>query len=53
MNFAKFARTHFLETTTGQLFQIIAISIAVKWELGNETVNYDIDIKAYQFETEN
>ena len=30
----------------------MAVSIVVKDELANETVNYDADYKAYQFEPE-
>ena len=31
---------------------IITASVVVKEELANETVNYDTEIKAYQFEPE-
>ena len=41
MNFAKFVRTLFFRNTTGRLLLILAVSIAVKGELLNETVNYD------------
>ena len=52
VNFAKFVRTLFLQSTTGCLFLIIAVSIVVKGELVNETVNYETEIKVYQFEPE-
>ena len=53
MNFAKFVRTHFLQNTTGRLLLILAVSIVMKRELGNETVNYDTKLKhMYQFEPE-
>ena len=41
MNFAKFVRTPFLQNTTGRLLMIMAVSIVVKGELANKTVNYD------------
>ena len=47
MNLAKFAGTPFLQNTTGRLLLIIAVSIVVKEELTNETVNYDAKTKAY------
>ena len=47
MNFAKFVRTPFLQNTTRRLLLIIAVSIVVKGELANETVNYDTKTKAY------
>ena len=47
MNFAKFVRTLFLQNTTGRLLLIIAVSIVVKKELANETVNYGAGTKAY------
>ena len=47
MNFTKSVRTSFLEKTTGRQFLIIAVSIVVKGELANETVNYDTKTKAY------
>ena len=47
MNFAKFVRTLFLQNTTGRLLLIIAVSIVVKEELANETVNYGAGTKAY------
>ena len=46
-NFVKFVRTPSLQNTTGQLVLIIAISVVVKGELANETVNYDTKTKAY------
>ena len=53
MNFPKFVRTSFLQNTTGRLFPIIAVSMAMKGELANENVNYDTKLKhMYQFEPE-
>ena len=46
MSFAKFARTPFLQNTTEKLLLILAVSIVVKGELANETVNYDAKTKA-------
>ena len=40
VNFAKFARTPFLQNSTGRLLLIIAVSIVVKGVLANKTVNY-------------
>ena len=48
VNFTKFVRTSFLQSTTGRLLLIIAVSIVLKGELANKTVNYD----RYQFVTE-
>ena len=47
MNFAKFVKTPFLQNTTGRLLLVIAVSIVVKGELANETVNYDTKAEAY------
>ena len=44
-NFVKFVRTPFLKKTTRRLFLIIAVSIVVKGELANQTVNYDTKTK--------
>ena len=53
MNFAKFVRTPFLQNTRGRLVLIIAVSIVVKGELANETVNYAQKLKhMLQFEPE-
>ena len=53
MNFAKFVRTPFLENTTGRLLPIIAVSMVMKGEWANETVNFDTKLKhMYQFEPE-
>ena len=52
VNLLKFVRTHFLPNATGRLFLIIAVSLVVKGELANETVNYDTEIESYQFEPE-
>ena len=46
-NFAKFVRTPFLQNSTRRLLLIIAVSIAVKRVLANETVNYVTKTKAY------
>ena len=45
--FAKFVGTPFLQNTTGRLLLIMAVSIVMKGELENETVNYDTKTKAY------
>ena len=47
VNFAKFVRIPILQNTTGQLLLVIAVSIVVKGELANETVNYDTKPKTY------
>ena len=47
MNFVKFVRTPFLQNTTGRLILIRTVSIVVKGELANETVNYNTKTKAY------
>ena len=47
MKFAKFVGTPFLQNTSGRLLLIIAVSIVVKGELANETVNFDTKTKAY------
>ena len=47
VNFTKYLRTPFLQSTTGQLLLIIAVSTVVKGELVNETVSYDIKTRAY------
>ena len=52
MNFAKFLRASFLQNTTGRLLLLIAVSVVVKGKLANESVHYDTEIKAYQFEPE-
>ena len=41
VNFAKFARTTFLQNNTGRLFLIIMVSTVAKGVLANETVNYE------------
>ena len=41
VNFTQFVRTSFLQSTTGRLLLIVAVSIVLKGELANETVNYD------------
>ena len=46
MNFVKFVRKLFLQNSTGRVLLIIAVSIFVKGELANETVNYDTETKA-------
>ena len=47
INFAEFAKTPFLQNSTGRLLLIIAISIVAKRVFANETVNYDTETKAY------
>ena len=47
---AKFVETAFLQNATGRLLLIIAVSIVVKGELANETVNYDS--KRYMYQSE-
>ena len=47
VNFAKFVRAPFLQSSIGRLLLIIAVSIEVKGVLANETVNYDAKTKAY------
>ena len=48
MNFAKFVKTPFLQNTIERLVLIIAVSIVVKGELANKTVNYDTKLKHMQ-----
>ena len=53
MNIAKFVKTPFLQNNTGRLLLIVAVSMVMKEELANETVNYDTKLKhMYQFEPE-
>ena len=40
VKFTKFVGTHFLHGITGRLLLIVAVSIVVKGELANKTVNY-------------
>ena len=47
VNFAKFAKTPFLQHCTRRLRLIIAVSIVVKRVSANETVNYETRTKAY------
>ena len=47
VNFAKLARTLFLQNSSGRLHLIIAVSIVAKGVLANETVNYETRNKAY------
>ena len=47
VNFEKFARTPFLQNSTGRLLLIIAVSIVAKGVLANQTVNYETRTKAY------
>ena len=49
VNFGNLVRALFLQNTTGRLLLIIPLSKVAKEELANETVNYDIEIEAYQF----
>ena len=39
--------TTFSQNTTGRLLLVTTVSIVVKGELANETVNYDRKINAY------
>ena len=48
VNFVKFVRKLFLQNSTGRVLLIIAVSIFVKGELANETVNYDTETKAQE-----
>ena len=43
VNFAKFARTPFLQNSSGRLLLIIAVSIVAKGVLANQTVNYQFE----------
>ena len=53
MNFAKFVRTPFSQNTTGRLLLIKAVSMIMKGESANETVNYETKLKhVYQFDPE-
>ena len=45
--FSIFVRTPVLQNTIRRLFPIIAVSIAMKGKLANETVNYDTKTKGY------
>ena len=47
MKVATFVETPFSQETTGQLLLIVAVSIVVKRELANKTVNYDTKTKAH------
>ena len=47
VNFKKFARTPFLQNSSGRLLLIIAVSIVAKGVLANQTVNYETRTKAY------
>ena len=38
-----------MQNNTGRLLLITVVSIAVKGELAKETVNYDTEIKTYQY----
>ena len=46
-NFAKFARTPFLQNSSGRLLLIIAVSTVAKGVLANQTVKYETRTKAY------
>ena len=50
--FYEICKTPFLQNTTARLLLIIAVSIVVKGELANKTINYDSKIKTYQFKLE-
>ena len=47
VNFPKFARTPFLQNSTGQLLLVKAMSIVAKGVLANETVDYETRTKKY------
>ena len=47
VNFKKFARTPFLQNSSGRLLLIIAVSIVAKGVLANQNVNYETRTKAY------
>ena len=47
MKFNKIVGTAFLQSNTERILLIIAVSIVMKGELANETVNYDTKTKAY------
>ena len=47
VNFAEFARTLFLQNSSGRLLLIIAVSIVVKGVVANQTVNYETRTKTY------
>ena len=47
VNFAKFARTPFLQNSSRQLLLIMVVSIVAKEVLANQTVNYKTKTKAY------
>lgn len=40
-----------MKNTTGRLLLIIIVSTAVNGKLAKQTVNYDKEIKVYQFES--
>lgn len=40
-----------MKNTTGRLLLIIIVSTAVNGKLAKQTVNYDREIKVYQFES--
>ena len=46
-DFCEICKIIFLQNTIGRLLLIIAVSLVVKGELTNETVNYDTKTKAY------
>ena len=47
VNVVKFARTSFLQNSTGRLLLMIAVSIVAKDVLANKTLNYETRTKAY------
>ena len=47
MNFAKFARTPFLQNSTRRMLLIVGVSLVAKEVLANETVNYKARTKEY------
>ena len=52
MNFAQFVTIPILQNTTRRLLLMIAVSVVVRGELANETVNYNTETGAYQFKQE-
>ena len=47
VDFVKFARTRFLQNSSGRLLLIMAVSIVAKGVLVNEIVNYETRTEAY------
>ena len=47
VSFVKFVRAPFLQSSTGRVFLIIAVSVVAKGVLANGAVNYDTKTEAY------